>query len=408
MTETDDAELRRELGLVTATVYGVGLILGAGIYAILGEAVGITGESIGLSFVLAAVIASFTGLSYAELCSRFPKEEADYIYVLEAFDRKRLSEFTAIGRVFVGVISAAAVALAFGGYLDAVVDVPAVPTAVALVVAMAAVNYLGIDLSAKLNVLFTTVEVAGLLAVIWIGGGDVASVDWLQLPRGGIGVLHAAFLVFFAYLGFGSIVNISEETRDATVTIPRAILFSIGITTVLYVLVGLAAVGVVDWRTLGGSDSPLALVARTGVGPWAATAIAGVALFSTTNTVLILQISTSRLVYGVSKEEYGSLPTAFSRIHPERRTPYLAVALVGAITLPFVVIGDIGAVAGLANAVLLVVFTMINAALLRLRWTGRPHDGFRAPLNVGRVSLTALAGLLSSVGLLAFYLLRIV
>ena len=105
MTETDDAELRRELGLVTATVYGVGLILGAGIYAILGEAVGITGESIGLSFVLAAVIASFTGLSYAELSSRFPKEEADYVYVLEAFDRKRLSEFTALARVLVGVIS---------------------------------------------------------------------------------------------------------------------------------------------------------------------------------------------------------------------------------------------------------------------------------------------------------------
>ena len=120
------ATLRRELGLTEAVVYGVGLILGAGIYAILGEAAGVTGGSVVVSFLLAAVVASLTGLSYAELASLFPNAEGDYIYVREAFGRKVVSDLTAVGRLLMGVISSAAVALAFAGYLSRFLDVPSV------------------------------------------------------------------------------------------------------------------------------------------------------------------------------------------------------------------------------------------------------------------------------------------
>jgi APA family basic amino acid/polyamine antiporter len=399
------SELRRELGLTEAVVYGVGLILGAGIYAILGEATGATGGSIVVSFLLAAVVASLTGLSYAELASLFPRAEGDYIYVREAFGRELLSDLTALGRLLMGVISSAAVALAFAGYLSAFVPAPALPVAVALVVAMAAINFWGIRLSTRLNVLFTAIEVAGLLVVVWVGSGSWADARPLHVARGLSGVVYASFLIFFAYLGFGSIVNLSEETEDATVTIPRAIVLSIGITTLLYVLVGLSAVALVDWRVLGQSASPLAVVAAAGWGPAGAALVGVIALFSTTNTVLILQISTSRLLYGVSKAEYHVFPAVFSRVHPSRQTPHYAVALVGALTLPFVFLGDVGLVASLANVMLLVVFVLVNAALLTLRFS-RPDEerGFRAPLNVGRVSLTALAGLVSCLGLLGFYL----
>ena len=397
-------ELRRELGLLEAVVYGVGLILGAGIYAILGEATGVTGGSIVFSFLLAAVIAALTGLSYAELASIFPKEEGDYVYVREAFETALLSDVTALGRLLMGVISSAAVALAFAGYLSTVVDVPAVPAAVALVLAMAVINYWGIDLSVKLNVVFTAIEVAGLLVVIWLGAGSWASAPVFETVDGLPGVVHAAFLIFFAYLGFGSIVNVSEETEDAARTIPRAIVLSIAITTLLYVLVGLSAVALVEAEVLGGSASPLADVARAGWGPVGATVLGAIALFSTTNTVLILQVSTSRLLYGVSKAEYQRFPELFSRVHPARRTPHYAVAAVGLLTVPFVFLGDIGAVAGLANLMLLVVFVLVNAALLKLR-LDRPdlERGFRAPLSVGRLSLTAVGGLLSSLALVAFY-----
>jgi APA family basic amino acid/polyamine antiporter len=398
------SSLRRELGLLEAVVYGVGLILGAGIYAILGEAAGVTGGSVVVSFLVAAVVAAFTGLSYAELASIYPQAEGDYIYVRRAFDREVLSDLTAVGRLFMGSISTAAVALAFAGYLSAFVDVPAVPVALALVALAAFVNFWGIALSTRLNVVFTAIEVAGLLIIVWVGSGSWGEANVLQAVDGVSGVVQAVFLVFFAYLGFGSIVNLSEETEDAAVTIPRAIVLSIGITTVLYVLVGLSSVALVDWAVLGASASPLSVVARAGWGPLGETVLAVIALFSTANTVLILQISTSRLLYGVSKAEYNVLPPLFSRVHATRQSPHYAVALVGLATVPFVFLADVGLVAGLANLVLLVVFVLVNAALLKLRYA-RPHAdrGFRAPLNVGRLSLTAVAGLLSSVGLVAFY-----
>jgi len=396
--------LRRELGLPEAVVYGVGLILGAGIYAVLGAAAGLTGGSVVLSFLLAAVVASLTGLSYAELSSVFPRAEGDYIYVREAFGRELVSDATALGRLGVGVVSSAAVALAFAGYLSAFVDVPAVPVAALLVAATVVINAWGIELSTRLNVAFTTIEVAGLVIVVVLGAGAWGSVDPLQAPNGLGGVVEASFLIFFAYLGFGSIVTLSEETRDPGRTVPRAVLLSIVITTVLYVLVGLSAVALVDWRTLGQSASPLAAVAGAGWGPTGAALLAGIALFATTNTVLLLQVSTSRLLYGVSKSEYHVFPVVLSRVHPTRQTPHYAAAAVGAATLPFLLLGDVGAVAGLANLVLLVVFVLVNAAMLWLRFT-RPdaERGFRAPLNAGRLSLTALAGLVCSVAFGVFY-----
>jgi APA family basic amino acid/polyamine antiporter len=239
---------------------------------------------------------------------------------------------------------------------------------------------------------------------LWVGSGSWGTADVPQPPSGAFGVVHGAFLVFFTYLGFGSIVTLTEEAEDATVTIPRATVASIAITTVLYVFVGLSAVAPVAWQTLGASSSPLAVVARVGWGPVGETVLAVIALFSTTNTVLILQTSTSRLLYGVSKSEYHVFPAVLSRVHPGLGTPHYAAGVVAAWTVPFVLLGDIGLVADLANLVLLVVFVLVNAALLRLRY-GRPdaERGFRAPLNVGRLSLTAGSGLLSSLGLVAFY-----
>jgi APA family basic amino acid/polyamine antiporter len=398
--------LRRDLGLTEAVVYGVGLILGAGIYAILGAAAGVTGGSVVFAFLLAAVIAAFTGLSYAELASIYPNAEGDYIYVREAFARPVVSDITAFGRLAMGVVSTAAVALAFAGYLSAFLAVPTVLVAAALVVGMALVNWWGIAFSTRLNVVFTAIEVLGLLIVVWVGSGSWGAAPVFEATNGVTGLLEAGFLIFFAYLGFGSIVNLAEETEDATRTIPRAIVLSVAITTVLYVCVALSAVALVDTGALGASASPLALVAAVGWGPTGASVLGVIALFSTANTALILQISTSRLLYGVSKSEYQVFPELFATVHPTRQTPHYAVALVCLLTLPVLLLDDVGVVAGLANLVLLVVFALVNAALLKLRYA-RPdaRRGFRAPLNVGRTSLTAVAGLCSSLALIGFYLI---
>jgi len=241
-----------------------------------------------VAFVLAAFVAALTGLSYAELASRFPYSEGEYRYVREAFESKALSEFTALFRVLTGVISAAAVALAFGGYLSVFVPAHPVVSALGLVAAASVVNYWGIEFSTRVNVVFTGLELLGLLLVVWFGRGGLTAVDVTQAPQGATGVVRAAFLVFFAYVGFESLVNLAEEMERPSETVPRAIELSVGLTTALYVLVGLAAVGTVDWRVLGGSASPLAEVAAATSGPVAAAAISVVALFATANTVLIL------------------------------------------------------------------------------------------------------------------------
>lgn len=152
----------------------------------------------------------------------------------------------------------------------------------------------------------------------------------------------------------------------------------------------------------------MALVARTGLGPRAGLLLPVIALFATTNTALINLISTSRVLYGVSKSEQRVFPTIFSRVHSTRETPYLAITLIGVATLPFTVIGDLGDVAELANSAMLTLFALVNAALLKLRVSdAEPEPAFRVPLNVGRVSLTALVGLLSALALILFYLLQL-
>lgn len=400
-------ELKKELGLFEATVYGVGLILGAGIYAILGEATGLTGGSVVFSFLIAAGVAALTGLSYAELSSLFPKEEGDYIYVRKAFESKRLSELTALFRILVGIIAGAAVSLAFAGYLSSFLDLPILAMAIGLVIVCSLVNFWGIDFSAKINVLFTAIEVTGLLIIVWIGAGSWGNVNVFHLPKGFVGLIKSSFLIFFAYIGFESIVNISEETREAEKKIPRAIIISILLTTILYALVAVSSVAVVDWQVLGQSNSPLATVAMEGWGAQAFTLISAIALFSTTNTVLIILISTSRIMYGVSKEKYHSLPEIFSKIHQKTKTPHFSILAVCILTIVFTFLKDVGLVAGLTNLFLLIVFILVNASLLKLRYKlPEKKRGFKAPLNLGKVSVTAVAGLGSCSALAVFYIFQ--
>ena len=403
------AELKRAVGLLEASVYGVGIILGAGIYAILGEAVAETGESVIVSFLLAAGVATFTGLSYAELASRYPKGEGEYLYAWAAFENKRLSEVTAIFRVLTGIIAAAAVALAFGQYFAAFIPLSSVAVAIGVLVVMSAINFWGIETSARVNLLFTAIEIAGLLFIIVIGIRTWGTVEITGFEHGIPGVFSATFLLFFAYTGFESLVNIAEEMETPSKTIPRAIGISIITSTVVYIMVGFSALGLVDWQVLGDSQAPLAAVALAGWGEDAFVVLSAIALFATANTVLILVISTSRVIYGVSKAEYNSFPTVFARVHPKRKTPYVAVGLIALVTIPFALVGDLGAVAGLANLALLAVFVVVNLSLLKLRYDGDAQEtGYRTPLNVGRFSITAFLGLITSIGLILFYLAQAV
>src|SRR6266545_2552695 len=247
--------LHRSLGLGEVTASGVGIIIGAGIYVLLGAATAHAGATVWLAFVLAAVLSALTGLSYAELASMYPSAAAEYEYT-----RQALPEWIAfvVGWVMVAglVVAAATVSLGFARYAGYFFDLGIRPAALALIAGLALLAMIGIKQSARVTVVLSAVQVGGLVIVIVIGAPHVGEVNLLAGPGVG-GILSGAALVFFAFIGFDEVITLAEETRDPTRTVPRALLLALGISTVLYIAVAMAAVSVLGAGALGASQRPL-------------------------------------------------------------------------------------------------------------------------------------------------------
>jgi APA family basic amino acid/polyamine antiporter len=393
--------LRREIGLFAVTSWGVGIILGAGIYVLVGEAAGIAGNSIWLSFILGALVASLTGLSYAELSSLFPKDAAEYVYVKIACGREILSFMVGWLTILTGIISVSTVALGFAGYFQGLFGLPRVLVALVLIAVLSCVNYLGIKESTRMNILFTLVEAAGLIFFVVIGLGSLGKVDLLEAPNGLSGIFSAAALMFFAYLGFEDIVNIAEETKKPEKTIPKALILSIIISTLLYVLVAFVSVSLADWQILGKSNAPLAFAASQVLGETAFNFMSIIALFATSNTVLIMLVVGSRMIYGMAKE--GAFPSLLSKIDPIKDTPTRAIVVTMFISILFLFIGDLELVAALTSFGAFITFAFVNISLIYIRYRRTELERpFRAPLNIGRFPITGFIGLLTCL----FFLLQ--
>ncbi|MFN8557367.1 MAG: APC family permease [Dehalococcoidia bacterium] len=248
--------LRRALGFWEVTAGGVGIIIGAGIYVLVGAATERAGAAVWVAFVLAAVLSALTGLSYAELASMFPSAGAEYEYTRRAFPH--WLAFT-VGWVMVAglVVAAAAVSLGFGRYLDHFLPLDSRIGALGLLALVAGIAVVGIKQSVRVTVALSVVQVGGLVAIILIGAPHVGEVDLLE-STGPVGILGAAALVFFAFIGFDEVITRAEETHDPTRTVPRALLTALAISTVLYVAVAVAAVSVLGAAALGASSRPLA------------------------------------------------------------------------------------------------------------------------------------------------------
>jgi APA family basic amino acid/polyamine antiporter len=392
--------LKKRLGVAGLTFYGVGMIVGAGVYSVIGAAAGSAGGGIWVSFALGAFVACLTALSYAELSTMFPRAGAEYAYAKEAFPRARVVSFVlGILLTLAAAGTAATVSLAFAGYLAALVPVPQVPVALGLVALLTLVNVLDLSFSNKVNVVFTLVEVGGLVAFVVVGAahGDLAGAK----PTAPIaGVLTGAALLFFAYLGFEDIVNLAEETEEPSRTLPRAIFISVAVTAVLYVAVGLAAVSLLPAAELAASDAPLSTAARSAA-PRVADALALVALFATANTALITLLAGSRLVYGMARD--GDAPPALGKVASARGAPWVAVVALGGLAASLVPLGDVGAVAGLSSFAALIAFVTVNLCLVVLRYRApSKRRPFRVPLSIGRFPLVPAAAL-ASAGLLLLH-----
>ncbi|KAF5078026.1 putative amino acid permease YhdG [anaerobic digester metagenome] len=398
-TPTPGTKLRRELGLPAVTLSGIGIILGAGIYALLGEAAGMAGNAVWLTFAVAAAIAAFSALGYAELSSMFPRASAEFEYVRNAFGRG-LAFVVGWLIIFSGILGAATVSLGFAGYFSDLVGFPPLPSAILLLLVLAGILFYGIKETARAAIAMTLVEVGGIVMVILIGLPHLGRVDYFEMPLGVPGLLQASALVFFAYMGFEEMVKLSEETRDPERTIPIALMIALAVSVLLYILVSLAAVSVVGWEQLAASRAPFAEVASVALGPAAFTVISVIALFATANTALLMMMASSRITYGMASS--FSLPSILARVHPRTRTPWTAIVAVLLASIAFLFAGEIDFVANVTNFTLFVTFIVINAAVILLRYrapeVARP---FRIPGSIGRFPVIPAVGIVSTLLLLA-------
>ncbi|MBI4017496.1 MAG: amino acid permease [Candidatus Aenigmarchaeota archaeon] len=387
--------LKRELSFWTLTLYGIGIILGAGIYVLIGKGAGIAGNAVWISFGAAALVAAFTGLSYAELAGMFPRTAAEYIYTKRAFGSNALAFAVQWTMLFTLIVSASTVALGFGGYLNFLTGIGTFPAAVGLLIVLSAINYIGIKESARFNVLGSLVETSGLLIVVLIGAMFFGRthVDYFAAPAGVTGILSATALIFFAYIGFEEMVNLAEETKNAQKVVPRALLTALFISTVLYMLVSVSSVTVLGADALANSQAPMAEVVAAAI-PQAKLMMTLIALFATSNTVLAILVVASRMLYGLSCN--NTLPGICSLVG-KRGTPYASVMLVMALSVAALLIGDIKTIALLTDIGVFLVYIAINAALITLRYKAPAIERtFRSPLSIGRFPILALLGIVSS------------
>jgi amino acid transporter len=398
-----EAALRRVLTFPWLLLYGLGSTVGAGIYILIGVVAGRAGGWAPVAFVVAALLAVFTAQSFAALSARFPHAGGALVYVYQGFGRRWLSVVVGLSTATAGLVSAAAVSLGFVAYLAALISVPGGLALAAVVVGVGAIAAWGIKESIVAAGIVTLAEIGGLVAVLIAGAAHLASgpaVDVVallptspgQIPV--VAILHSAVLCFYAFLGFEDIVNVAEEVRDVRRVMPRAILWTLGISALLYLVVAAVSVLVVPPDELGRADAPLALVFERSGG--SAPLLAAVALVAMLNGALVQMVMVSRILYSLARD--GVLPGWLARVDPRTGTPLLATGLVTLGVWGLASLLPIEQLAAATASVALFVFVLVNASLLRLLLAERRRGA--EPVSGRSLAVPAL-GALASLAFLA-------
>jgi|TARA_R100000005_G_scaffold96431_1_gene83279 amino acid transporter len=400
MTLHSPVNLVRKLTLPLLVLYGLGVTIGAGIYVLVGATAAEAGIYAPISFLIAAVVVAFTGFSYAELSTRHPVSAGAAAYVNASFKSPGLTLIVGLLVAASGVVSSAAVSLGAAAYIGDIIALPPTLLAVAVILIIGAIAAWGILESVTVAAIFTLIEIGGLGLVIYYGinadpailSNSLKLLPPLELSVWG-GIMSASLLAFFAFVGFEDIANVAEEVIEPHKTLPRGIVLTLLITTVLYFLVVSIVVLVVPMTELAGSAAPLAFVFEK-----SGTATSGIfhliSIIATTNGVLIQIIMASRVIYGLAKQQ--NLPAFFAVVHPVTRTPLVATGVITALVLIFATLLPIAQLAEATSSIVLIVFCLVNLALIRLKKTEpSPSDGvFVVPFWV------PVGGLLLSITLL--------
>ena len=378
-SEPVHAGLRRRLTLPLLTFYGLGTIVGAGIYVLIGAVAGRAGLYAPMAFLLSALIAALTAHSYAELSARFPKSAGEAVYVREGFGSPFLAGMTGIAVIVTGVVSAATIANGFAGYLGIFVDYPTWLVIVTFTVVLCAIATWGILQSVMIATVITLMSIAGLLVVVSLAIDSLSTIDanWQRLlPPFELGVwtgiTFGAFLAFYAFIGFEDMVNVAEEVKDPRRTLPLAIYLALILAAFLYVLVALVAVLSLDVESLATSEAPLVDVVAAAGNADAGPMIAVFSLLSVTNSALAQIIMASRIIYGMSRD--GALPAWFASVSAKTNTPIRATLFTGFVVTLFALALPLVTLAEITSFIILGVFTLVNASYFRLRLRARSDN----------------------------------
>jgi basic amino acid/polyamine antiporter, APA family len=398
------------MGLFALVVYGVGDMVGSGIYGTVGKAAGQLGNAVWLAFLVSMVAAIFNGMSYACLASRYPRAAGAAYVTHRAFYFPYLSYLIGLTVTASGLTSMATSTNVFADTLQGLVGGPWLLLVLVFLGFMTLVNFYGIRESMWTNIACTTVEVGGLVFIVFVGLRFWGTVDYFETPdatfheNGQIAdhglrttmLLAGAVLTFFSFLGFEDMLNVAEEVKEPRTTMPWGILLSLAVVTVLYVSVAVTAVSVVDYRELAKPGAPLSRIAARAA-PWLHPRVFDfVTLFAVANTVLINYIMGSRMLYGMARQ--GLLPAALGRVHATRRTPHVAILTLLVIVLILALSGGQEAVLALASAtglLLLFSFMVVNSALIILKLRpDEPTGAFEVPLVIPALGVLVNATLI--------------
>jgi len=362
-----DTSLARKISLPLLTFYGLGTILGAGIYVLIGEVSLRAGQYAPLSFIVASCIAGITAYSFARLSSMFPKSAGEAAYAFEAFNNRSVSSLVGIAVVLIGTVSAATMVKGFAGYFIVLLQVPEPIVIIGIIILITVFAIWGISQSLIIASCITIIEVLGLLFVIYavIDLNELKNYSLPEsnsiLPNSTV-ILYAAFISFYAYIGFEDIVNIAEETINPTKIVPLAITLSLVFSTFLYIALSTSCTIFIPASVFNTSSAPLvSIVEYKGYNPLI---IALVSMIAIINGALVQLIMASRVLYGMAEQKLF-LPI-FKSVNTKTHTPILATVTIAAILMILVTIFDLLTLAEFTSAITLIIFIVVQTSLLYL------------------------------------------
>ena len=406
LSEQNDStpHLKRAIGLPLLIFYGVGTIVGGGFYALTGKVAGEAGMLAPFAFGVSAIIALITAFSYAEMSARFPVSAGEANYVQHGFGRRWISTLVGWLVIVTGIVSAAALANAFAGFMEELVELPRWFSVVGVVCLLGVIAAWGIGESVILAMVITVIELGGLAFVFAYASPALATMGdrWTELvPGWGLsqwgGIVIGAYLGFYSFIGFEDMVNVAEEVKQPKRNLPRAILISVFLTGLIYILVCVAVVLAVPPRQLAVSNAPFSLVLAAW--PLAAQTLAVIGMLAGINGALIQIIMASRVSYGLSNTGQG--PKWFGVVNRRRQTPINATAVVTMIVLLLALWFPIDVLAKATTTILLVVFSLVNISLLMMKIR-------KVPKREGCPNYPLVLPLLGSVACVGFVVLNFI